>query len=157
MNPICYLIGDVTNPLEVKGRKILCHIVNDIGKMGAGVALSIKNKWPVVYIKYREWYRKPDFKLGEVQLVKVGKGIVVANMIGQRSIGIKDGISPIRYEAVDSCLKKVSETAKKYEASIAMPRICCGLAGGQWDKVEPLIVKNLCEHDIPVYVYDLGV
>ena len=34
-----------------------------------------------------------------------------------------------------------------------MPRIGCGLAGGKWAVVEPIIQRAL--EDIPVFVYDL--
>ena len=36
-----------------------------------------------------------------------------------------------------------------------MPRIGCGLAGGTWDKIEPLIQSNLSDKEIAVTVYDL--
>jgi hypothetical protein len=35
-----------------------------------------------------------------------------------------------------------------------MPRIGCGLAGGTWDKIEPLIEENLSMNQILVRVYD---
>jgi hypothetical protein len=35
-----------------------------------------------------------------------------------------------------------------------MPRIGCGLAGGRWDQVEPIIIQTLCGRDIPTTVYD---
>lgn len=76
-------------------------------------------------------------------------------MVAQR--GIKVGRStgvPIRYDAVESCLEKLSEEALLLEASIHMPRIGCGLAGGKWESIEPIILKNLSEKDIDVYVYD---
>ena len=37
-----------------------------------------------------------------------------------------------------------------------MPRIGCGLAGGKWEEIEPIIIRQLCEKDIAVYVYDRG-
>lgn len=36
-----------------------------------------------------------------------------------------------------------------------MPRIGCGLAGGRWDRIEPLIVATLSAAGIEVTVYDL--
>ena len=36
-----------------------------------------------------------------------------------------------------------------------MPRIGCGLAGGTWDKIEPLINESLVKNEIETYVYDL--
>jgi hypothetical protein len=35
-----------------------------------------------------------------------------------------------------------------------MPRIGCGLAGGEWSKVEPLIEEHLCGAGLAVTVYD---
>lgn len=35
-----------------------------------------------------------------------------------------------------------------------MPRIGCGLAGGTWDKIEPLIKDAITSIEIPVIVYD---
>jgi hypothetical protein len=36
-----------------------------------------------------------------------------------------------------------------------MPRIACGLAGGTWDKVEPILQEEVIARGIPVRVYDL--
>ena len=36
-----------------------------------------------------------------------------------------------------------------------MPRIGCGLAGGDWNKVEKIINETLIDKGIEVYVYDL--
>ena len=35
-----------------------------------------------------------------------------------------------------------------------MPRIDCGLAGGRWDRIEPIIERTLCKNDIEVFVCD---
>ena len=44
--------------------------------------------------------------------------------------------------------------AHELGASVHMPRIGCGLADGEWSKVEPLIEEHLCEAGIAVTVYD---
>ncbi len=41
-------------------------------------------------------------------------------------------------------------------ASVHMPRIGCGLAGGKWSRVEPLVTERLAKRDIAVTVYDHG-
>lgn len=75
-------------------------------------------------------------------------------MIGQR--GIKTGSSgpPVRYEAIAAGLAKVAEKARELNASVHMPRIGCGLAGGDWSKVEPLIEQTLVSTGVAVTVYD---
>ena len=78
----------------------------------------------------------------------------VANLIGQH--GIKTGSKgvPIRYDAIAEGLERVAEKAHKLGASVHLPRIGCGLAGGDWSRVEPLITTRLCEKSIAVTVYD---
>jgi len=39
-------------------------------------------------------------------------------------------------------------------ASVHMPRIGCGLAGGTWDQFQPLIEETLLAANIPVFIYD---
>lgn len=152
---IKYLKGDATNP-KSEGNKIIVHICNDIGGWGKGFVLAISKKWPAPENEYRTWYKSQvDFSLGEVQFVRVEEDIYVANMIGQHKI-YKDenGNVPIRYASVESCLEKVALYAEEINASAHMPRIGCGLAGGTWDKIEPIILKTLLEKQINVYVYD---
>jgi hypothetical protein len=36
-----------------------------------------------------------------------------------------------------------------------MPRIGCGLAGGDWDTVSGIISDELCDRNLPVTIYDL--
>jgi len=76
-------------------------------------------------------------------------------MIAQHGVRGGSRTPPIRYKAVEECLSKVSVKAVELGASVHMPRIGCGLAGGKWERIEPIIVKTLCEADVPVTVYDL--
>jgi O-acetyl-ADP-ribose deacetylase (regulator of RNase III) len=119
--------------------------------------LAVSARWPEPERAYREWHRgraENDFGLGAVQLVQVGRGLWVANMVGQH--GLRGGrVPPIRYEAVRECLAKLSLRAKELGASVHMPRIGCGLAGGRWDLIEPLVAEALCDKGVQVTVYDL--
>ena len=153
---INYLKGDATAP-SVKGNKIIAHICNDLGGWGKGFVMEISKRWSEPETQYRDWHKnrnKNDFALGSVQFVQVEKYITVANMIGQR--GIKTGSKgvPVRYEAVRDCLNTVAEKALEINASVHMPRIGCGLAGGKWEAVEPVIMEMLINKGIVVYVYD---
>jgi O-acetyl-ADP-ribose deacetylase (regulator of RNase III) len=63
---------------------------------------------------------------------------------------------PVRYEAIDRALAAVGDKAVELGASVHMPRIGCGLAGGTWSRIEPLITARLTARSIPVTVYDHG-
>ena len=87
--------------------------------------------------------------------MQVEKELWIANVIGQHKIRKDEqGNPPIRYKAIQDGLTKVSQKAKELNASVHMPRIGCGLAGGTWDKIEPLITKELITHQIHTTVYD---
>jgi O-acetyl-ADP-ribose deacetylase (regulator of RNase III) len=151
---IQYVIGDATNPLA-KGQKIIAHVCNDIGKWGAGFVMALSAKWPNTRVDYLDWYKRNDgFGLGRVLYVRVRPDIWVANMVAQA--GTKTGSKgpPIRYDALDKCLADLATSAEDHNASIHMPRIGCGLAGGKWESVEPILKKNLAH--LNVMVYDLG-
>lgn len=155
---ITYLTGDATAP-DGAGNKIIAHICNDIGAWGAGFVLAISARWKQPENDYRQWYKSRetnDFALGAVQLVQAAPDIWVANMVGQHNIQKSNSGPPIRYEAVESCLSKFAEHALELNASVHMPRIGCGLAGGKWELVEPLIVSKLCSREIQVFVYDFA-
>jgi O-acetyl-ADP-ribose deacetylase (regulator of RNase III) len=157
MTEIRFVKGDATSP-QAKGNKVIAHVCNDRGKWGKGFVMALSARWPQPEQAYRDWHRgraENDFGLGAVQLVQVESYLWVANMVGQH--GVKGGTRavPIRYEAVKECLDKVAQAARGLAASVHMPRIGCGLAGGRWELIEPLVVEALCQAGIAVTVYDL--
>ena len=156
MKEIHYTRGDATEPIASKN-KIVCHICNDAGFWGRGFVLAISSRWPEPEKAFRSWYQDRnmnDYGLGNTQFVQVSDDIWIANMIGQSGIQKKGNLPPIRYEAVRSALSMVQEKATELKASIHMPRIGCGLAGGNWGRIEPIIKEQLSNHDIRVTVYD---
>jgi O-acetyl-ADP-ribose deacetylase (regulator of RNase III) len=159
MIEIEYLKGDARAPTVV-GNKIIVHICNDVGGWGKGFVLAISNRWKGPESEYRRWYASRetnDFAIGAVQFVSVEEGLWVANMIAQKGINRGKSSEPsIRYEAVEACLSQVSEFATKHSCSLHMPRIGCGLAGGNWEEIESLIHKTCIANNVPVYVYDFA-
>lgn len=156
MKKITYLKGDATAPIT-EGNKIIVHICNDIGGWGKGFVLAISKKWKAPEKSYRDWYKnrvENDFSLGNIQVIKVTEGIFIGNMIAQQGLKFKNNIVPIRYDAVTDCLNKIAIEAKELKASIHMPRIGCGLAGGKWEEIEPIITETLLKENLEVYVYD---
>jgi O-acetyl-ADP-ribose deacetylase (regulator of RNase III) len=152
---IQYLKGDATSP-QAKGVKIVAHVCNDLGRWGKGFVLAVSKRWPEAERAYRDWHRdraQTHFGLGAVQFVQAEAYIWVANMIGQH--GLRGGRTPpIRYDAVEKCLAQVADKALELEASVHMPRIGCGLAGGKWEQIEPLIERTLGVTGVSVIVYD---
>lgn len=156
---IHYVTGDATVP-QAEGPVIIAHVCNDIGAWGSGFVMAVSGRWPEPEQEYHRWHETgASFALGRTQLVDVGNGITVANMIAQHGttgLPAADGRPPIRYLALGDCLKTVGEEAIRQGASVHMPRIGCGLAGGKWEQVEPLIEWALASRGVRVLVYDLA-
>ncbi|WP_412076980.1 macro domain-containing protein [Streptomyces xanthophaeus] len=158
MKPLRIIAGDATSP-QAKGPKIIAHVCNDLGGWGKGFVLAVSKRWSEPEAAYRAWHRGRsgnDFGLGAVQLVRVQPDVWVANMVGQRGIRTGSGGPPIRYDAVRRCLDALAGHALELGASVHMPRIGCGLAGGRWTRIEPLIADTLGARGVEVTVYDRG-
>lgn len=158
MGEITYVRGDATTP-SVKGVKLIAHVCNDIGGWGKGFVLALSRRWPEPEAAYRAWHRgraSNDFGLGAAQFVQVGRYLWVANLVGQRGVRRGSKGVPVRYEAIDEALGRLADKAVELGASVHMPRIGCGLAGGTWDRVEPLVVERLVRRGIEVWVYEQG-
>lgn len=162
MPEIRYAIGDATAPVG-DGPKLIAHVANDVGAWGAGFTAAINERWMQPYRDYRDWYIAsgrlaqpvPAFGLGGTCFTEVDDSLWVASMVAQHGTRGWDNPKPIRYGPLERCLAEVGRFAQWKSASVHMPRIGCGLAGGSWDVVEPLIQDALCARGIAVTVYDL--
>lgn len=159
MSEIRYVRGDATAPVG-EGPKIIVHVCNDVGGWGRGFVVAISKRWPEPERRYRAWHRggtdDGPFELGAVQLVQVAPELWVANLVGQRGLRAEKGRPPVRYDAIAAGLARVRAEAQRLGASVHMPRIGCGLAGGRWEEMEPVIAAELAGHGVPVTVYDFG-
>lgn len=165
MPEITYVVGDATDPTG-NDQRIIAHVCNDLGAWGAGFSGAISRRWNAPEQDYRAWYarsRRKDaltpFALGRSWFTPVGDGLHVVSMVAQHGTRSAKNPTPIRYDALAQCLNYVGREAllwgPEHPTSVHMPRIGCGLAGGAWDRVEPLIVEHLCDRGVPVTVYDL--
>lgn len=159
---ISYVRGDATQPQSGGGVRIIAHCVNDQGYWGKGFVVALSKHWAAPEHEYRRWHRNGGlpslpFELGQVQLVSVAPTIFVANLIGQ--VGIHrnlEGLPPVRYEALRQGLGRIAEHATRMNASVHIPRIGAGLAGGDWEVIARIIEDELCAHGIGVTIYDLA-
>ena len=125
---------------------IILHQVNCKGVMGCGVALAIRNRWPIVYNKYREHFK--EAKLGMIQIVRVTLDLFVINLFAQDRYGRDKRYTD--YNALNICLKKVDRWQSNYQSnyhrdlSIYIPyKMGCSNAGGDWATVHNIIKRIL--------------
>ena len=153
---IVYLRGDVTQP-RGNGRRVIVHVVNNRARSwgGRGVAVAIANAWPAAHKDYKHWISSSSDArtLGSLRLFSVTEEDSVASLVCQSGYG--ESAKPrIRYAALRECLEELGVGLQRLHASVHMPRIGCGQAGGTWDVVEEMVISSLCRREIPVTVYD---
>ncbi len=146
---IIYVTGDATQPIGT-GPRVIVHVCNDVGAWGKGFVLAVSKRWKAPELAFRG-LRNPT--LGDVQIIAVEPSLWVANMIGQHGIRSHNGVPPVRYDAIREALVFVASFARHRHASVHMPRIGAGLAGGDWSTIAAIIETTLV--DISVTVYDL--
>lgn len=145
---LTYRVGDATAVNERPA--IIAHVCNDCGAWGAGFSGSLSQRWPTLAYDYKQW--QPTARLGHIQIVAVEPQLWVINMVAQHGLRRRGRPPPIRYIALASALSAVAFEAVERNASLHLPRIGCGLAGGSWTVVEPIIHDTLA--DVTVTVYD---
>lgn len=160
---------------EIKGNLLdsdchfICHQVNCQGKMNSGVAKSIREKWPIVYAQYRDWYigyeawanahdtSPASTMLGKVQTVSINeKYQYIVNMAAQNGYGY-DGKRYTSYDAFWLCLGEIRQIVRKGD-TIAFPKnIGCCRGGANWEVIRTMIEEALGnDYEVYIYEYDGG-
>ncbi len=156
LNQISHVKGSAIVPRGT-GNRIIVQVVNDRAlTWGAGFAKNVRQKWPELQTKFTQWIEnsKSEFRLGGVQLTEIEPSLYLASLVAQHGYGP----SPkprIRYRALAEALQKVSSFALERNASLHMPRIGSGQAGGSWEIVSEIIDEVVCRQGVAVTVYDL--
>ncbi len=158
---ITYVRGDACQP-RGNGPAIIAHVCDDQGGWGRGFVLAVSRLWPEPKQQYRDWANDqwPEhLPLGEIQLVPVQtppqRSLWVANMIAQASYMNGQRRLVLRYDALEWALKRLADRAHALRAQVHMPRIGCGLDGGDWAQVQPLIQRLLVQTGVSCTIYDL--
>lgn len=153
---IHYVDGDATLP-RGQGPRLVAHIVNDrTPNWGGKFARALKSRWPAAQTSFQEWAGtdRDRLHLGRSHIGDVSTGISVATMVAQRGYG--PSTRPrLSYTALKACLDAVADAAAERGASVHIPRIGAGMAGGNWGVVRELIDNALVSRGIDVTVYSL--
>lgn len=136
-----YIKGDLFTALQKEDLKttMIAHVVNDVGKWGAGFTKALSNFDPHAERLFKKAWR--FYLLGEVQFCYgslQSKTCLVANMFAQHGVGINQ--RRIRYDSLVKCMSKFSWDSIPEIKTILCPMLGCGLGGG-----DPIVVKALLQ------------
>ncbi|TXG83885.1 MAG: phosphatase [Spirochaetes bacterium] len=143
--------GDLINKAKNGEFDLITHGCNCMKTFGAGIALTIKKKFPLAYMADLQ----STSRLGEISICDDYKECIIVNSYtqihpGSNSHG-KDSDNN-RYLAIESCMRKINEQFKGQH--IGLPLIGCGLAGLKWSKVKKIIKKELIDMEVTVVKYN---
>jgi hypothetical protein len=147
------LHGDALQPRGA-GAKIVAHIVNDAtANWGSGFGRAVQQKWPEAQRGFKARFeRARGKKLGLTAFSRVTEDLHTFQMVCQRGYG--PSTTPrLRYEALRVCLTELRQLALQHNATVHMPKIGTGEAGGAWKLVSNLITEELCSEGVSVTVY----
>lgn len=141
--------GDLLDAFDKGEVNVIGHCCNAQGVMGSGIALSIKQRYPLAYAEYRSVYANGIMRLGDRVSALVAEG-KVDNLVAQEFYG-RDGKRYLNYGALGRALQDMAAYTSK-EAKIGFPFFMgCYRAGGDWAIVFEMIEYYFKNHNVRVY------
>lgn len=136
-----YRIG---NLLEQPDLTHIVHQANLYHTFGAGLAKTIKEKFPEAYQEDCKTSYGDKSKLGTISMARSSSGLYILNLYSQAGIGGKD--RQTSYDALDKGLRVVEniiaigDSLTGVVTRLGIPyKLGCGLANGSWIIVESII------------------
>jgi len=130
------------------------HQANCFITMGAGIAKTIKDKYPEVYDADRNAGARGDSKrLGSFSFAKTKDGKVGYNLYGQYNYGRQSRFTS--YDAVCNGLTKIEKHFREdlKLTKLGLPRnMGCMLGGGSWTIVRAIIDDVFLKSPIELYI-----
>jgi len=147
--------GDLIK-LAQEGRfDVIAHGCNCHCTMGAGIAPQMAaafgaDKFALEASKFRGNINK----LGMIDYETTSSGLIVVNAYTQYGFGANHpgGVTaPVEYHAIAMAFKKMNHLFKGKH--IGLPKIGCGLAGGEWNIVESYVKTFFTDCEVTVVNY----
>lgn len=153
--------GNVCFPQVLGEREIsvIPHCCNNLGVIGAGVALAIKKKWPTAVSSYFGM-KNTGLVLGKTAFGMTDDGkVLIANMIGQDGVAGDDIDKPVRYVALMQAMIETLAYARGCAfrgETIAFhcPKFGSDLAGGDFGLITELIKEIWIDAGFDVLIYE---
>lgn len=128
---------------------IYSNAINCRGVCGAGLALSMKKRFPETMEPYKDACES-GLRPGQVLVTYTNCGKTILNA------ATKDHWkNPSRYQWVEECYKKIKEYLNNIEKPLKVHLVYLGCGLGNLDKtvVKPMIDKHLgdCKHNIVIW------
>lgn len=150
--------GDLIELALVGEFDVIAHGCNCFCAMNSGIALRMKQVFNCDVFPLEHIDQKGKInKLGQIDwMVKP-----INNLSNPRPLFIVNAytqfrwdrfLKPFDYEAFLLCMRKINHTFQGKH--IGLPKIGAGLAGGDWEIIKQIIIKELKDCDVTVVIYN---
>lgn len=119
------------------GLDALAHGVNCAGKMGKGIAVEFRRRWPRMYTRYQQLCQNHELFPGNIFSFRAKEDLWIYNLATQDQPGPRASLDAIW---LATCAMAASMSLKGIQR-VGLPRIGCGLGGLRWEDVHPLLKK----------------
>ena len=144
------MIEFVTGDMFDDDSEIRVNTVNCYGVMGKGVALAFKNKYPKMFLEYKQACKNRSIRPGKLQIWKGEDHAWVVNFPTKRHWRDKS-----LYSDIKDGLRTLHDYLKPLKSvKVSIPALGCGHGGLEWNIVKTMIVAELGGLDhIQIRVY----
>lgn len=135
------------------GINVICHVCNNVGVMGSGIALSIKQRYPAAYETYRVARTLEDgssdggYRMGDWSQAEVAPGRLILNLVAQNGYG--RGKRHLDYEAFYKGLDDIHSTLRQFAWNpapvVGMPHLIGSDRAGGSFKVVLAMIEDIFE------------
>lgn len=149
-----YIKGNILDAPQ----KYIAHGVNCQNVMGSGVAKALFKEYSKIKTDYHDFCRdRTSYELlGMVDFVELEDQVHygIFNCFTQEFYGYGKK-KYVDYESIYECFSYITKFLNtSFYPELAIPKIGCGLAGGNWEIVSR-IIDDATGDDLDVYVYYL--
>jgi O-acetyl-ADP-ribose deacetylase (regulator of RNase III) len=161
-NPrIRHVQSDLLEFGDDSGPVIVAHVVNDSARAWSrrGVAATLAARWPQAGQAFRAWAiaSSENLQLGTIHACEQRDGdrvVTIVSMVAQQGFG-PGAVTRLRYDALHETLVAVADLAQRTGATVHVPRIGAGQAGGRWDLIESDLAEVIADKGIGLIVHTL--
>ncbi len=150
------MITKVSGDILLSEAQAIAHGVAPHDHFNQGLALALRDRFPVMAKDFRHYCHLQNPKSGEAWLWGGADGVVINLMTQEAAADQHAHPGKATLHNIDHALKGLRKIIEEQKlTSVALPRLATGVGGMEWSTVETLIEKHLGDLDIPVIIYEV--
>ena len=140
---------DLLDAFDANEVQTIIHGCNCFRSFGAGIAKSIKKRYPKAYEAYLNTGHGDKNKLGHYSYAKLSDDKTIINAYTQYAYG--GNKVNVDYDAISKVFELINKDFANH-INIGIPTIGAGLAGGDWNIISDIINKKTPDLNITLYI-----